>query len=84
MSYKVFLTKSANRDFEKIPTKEQLRVKTIVDSIADDPFALDIKKLKTPFEGFRIRSGDYRVLFVVAGKDITIYSIKHRKDVYRL
>ena len=43
---------------------------------------LNTKKLKTPFKWYRLRIWNYRVLFVVNNK-IIIYSINHRKDVYK-
>jgi len=42
-----------------------------------------IKKLHTPFKGFRRRVGKYRILFLVSGKNIEIYKIGFRKDVYK-
>jgi len=44
----------------------------------------DVKKLKPPFTGFRLRCGDYRVLFDHAGENtIDITSVRHRRDAYR-
>jgi mRNA interferase RelE/StbE len=44
---------------------------------------LQIKKLKSPFDGYRLRVGDYRILFTREGNEITIYDMGHRKEVYK-
>ena len=44
----------------------------------------DVKKLKLPLTGFRLRCGDYRVFFDLKNDDsIEITAIRHRKDAYR-
>lgn len=44
----------------------------------------DVKKLKPPMTGFRLRCGDYRVFFRQAGEDgIGITGVRHRRDAYR-
>lgn len=44
----------------------------------------DVKKLKPPFTGFRLRCGDYRVFFDLKNDDaIEITAVRHRKDAYR-
>lgn len=43
----------------------------------------DVKKLKPPFIGFRLRCGDYRVFFDLKGDTIEITAVRHRKEAYR-
>jgi mRNA-degrading endonuclease RelE of RelBE toxin-antitoxin system len=44
----------------------------------------DVKKLKTPRTGFRLRCGDYRVFFDLQGEDtIEITGVKNRREAYR-
>ncbi len=44
----------------------------------------DVKKLKPPFTGFRLRCGDYRVFFDLKDDNtIEITAVRHRKDAYR-
>lgn len=58
----------------------------ILDDIKDyfkNPIITKTKKLKTPFEGaYRLRLGDYRVIFYEEDELILISKIAHRKDVY--
>ena len=44
----------------------------------------DVKKLKPPFTGFRLRCGDYRVFFDQGDENsISVIAIRHRKEAYR-
>lgn len=44
----------------------------------------DVKKLKPPLTGFRLRCGDYRVFFDLKGKTtIEITGVRHRREAYR-
>lgn len=44
----------------------------------------DVKSLKTPLAGFRLRCGDYRVFFDPKGENaIEITSVRHRREAYR-
>jgi mRNA-degrading endonuclease RelE of RelBE toxin-antitoxin system len=44
----------------------------------------DVKKLRTPFIGFRLRCGDYRVFFDLRGDTtIEITAVRHRREAYR-
>lgn len=47
-----------------------------------DDLAGDVKRLTNFSPEYRLRVGDYRVLFEVDGNKIVIYRIKHRKDAY--
>ena len=82
--YSVRITKPAERQFKKLTQSVQGQLFKVFDKLQLDPFVSDIKKLKTPFEGYRVRSGQYRILLVVEKKVVTIYSIKHRKDAYKI
>ncbi len=44
----------------------------------------DVKKLKPPLTGFRLRCGDYRIFFdATSDKSIQIVAVKHRREAYR-
>ena len=46
-------------------------------------FSGDVKKLKGSKNEYRLRVGDYRVLFELVGKRIVVYTLGPRKDIYR-
>lgn len=84
MAYTVSLTKPATKEYRVLRGAARSAVERAIDAMEQDPFLCDIKKLKTPFEGYRVRAGDYRILFTLESRSITIYSIAHRKDAYRI
>jgi len=83
MPYKIDFLNSAVCDLKNLEKETNESIKKAVIVLAENPFVCDIKKLKLPLEGYRIRKGDYRILFEIEKNTIIIYSIKHRKDVYK-
>jgi len=84
--YKVILGAKAQKEYKKLPTATARVIKQVIFvELRESPYSrtLDVKKLKVPLDGFRLRVGDYRVLFDVEGEWIKVYSIRHRKDAYR-
>ena len=43
----------------------------------------NVKKLKGSINEYRLRVGDYRVLFALEGRRVTVYTVGNRKDIYR-
>jgi len=81
----VFLT-SAKKEFKKLDTTAQKRIKEKLKLLVENPEVLknNIKPLKGEHQGkFRLRVNQYRVIFQVKGKEliITIIRIGHRKEV---
>lgn len=82
--YKIKLISQAQKDLENLPAKIFERAKTVILNLSQIPRPQGAIKL-TEQEGYRIRLGDYRILYRIddASKEIYIYRIKHRKDAYR-
>jgi len=83
----VKLTHSAAEDLDRIPEARRMNVIAIIKKLSSNPFASgpNIKKLKgfkTPL--YRIRSGDYSVLYRVQEKTIYIMRVVDRKDLDRI
>ena len=81
------LTHSAAEDLDRIPEALRINVIAIIKKLSSNPFASDpnIKKLKgfkTPL--YRIRSGDYRVLYRVQEKTVYIMRVVDRRDLDRI
>lgn len=84
MNYQIIIKPSAQKDLDKLPIKELRKIISKLKLLEQNPRPIGIQKLSND-DGYRIRSGNYRVLFLIndkAGK-IDIYRIKHRKDVYK-
>jgi mRNA interferase RelE/StbE len=85
MPYAVEFTRSAWREFEALERAMQRRIATRIDELAKHPFPPTSKKLKGEPDLYRIRVGDYRIIYRVEGSRVTIVVVKigHRRDVYR-
>jgi mRNA interferase RelE/StbE len=85
MAYNIFLKRSAEKDLDCLPQKIHTRIVNFLISLKENPLPQGVKKLHGR-EGYRIRVGNYRILFFIdnAEKKVEIVSIAHRKEVYRL
>ena len=82
--YDVSFRRSVIGDLEKIPKKDVKRIISIIRSLAGCPRPAKSKKLAGQSR-YRIRQGDYRILYSVGDKERSVWIVKvaHRKDVYR-
>lgn len=86
-SYRVEFKKSARKEFDRLPKKIQGKVVEALTLLAENPFSelLPIKKLKGVDSLYRVRLGDYRLLYTVEQSLLTVIVIKigNRREVYR-
>ena len=84
MAYHVELETRARRELFDLPREIQQRVSDVVEDLARNPRPSGAKKL-TGQEGYRVRKGDYRILYAVDDRQspVRIYRIGHRREVYR-
>lgn len=79
---RIFLTRRFQKSLEKLDPKMRERVKQALLKIKEDPDAG--KKLTGDLAGdFSIRVGDYRIIYMIQGKNIWVETVRHRKDVYK-
>lgn len=82
----IILTPAAEREYKRLPNEVRIRVAKLFDGdFRTDPFGsqFNTRKVQEPFTGYRLRLGDYRVLFEFGGGTILVYRIRHRKDAYK-
>lgn len=84
MSYTVGILSPAKKSLSRLPEQFQTRIARAVLLLADNPRPLGVVKL-TNREAWRIRVGDYRVIYTIDDKQaqIVVYAIGHRRDIYR-
>jgi len=70
------------RDIERLPSRIQAQVLARIEEMSDD-LKGDVKRLTNFTFEYRLRVGDYRVLFEVEEKTAVIYRIRHRREAYR-
>jgi mRNA interferase RelE/StbE len=82
--YKVYFRESVEKDFKAIPKKDIRKILHRIESLAVEPRPLGCEKL-TGQERYRVRQGQYRIVYSVQDKESTVWIVKvgHRKDVYR-
>jgi len=79
--YKIILDKEAEDYLNKLDNFVARRIISKIRGLKENPFSKDIKRLKNQ-NLFRLRVGDYRVLFEINKDLITIFKIGHRKNIY--
>jgi mRNA interferase RelE/StbE len=84
MKWRVVFARSAEKELSKLSNEMQLRVGRALRALETEPFPASAKRLKGR-EEFRIRVGDYRILYTIEHKSrlLTISAIGHRREVYR-
>ena len=85
MSYKIFIDPSAERELGKIDIRWQGKIIDAIDELARTPRPPGVKKLTGSDSSYRIRVGDYRILYQIKDRELTILVIRiaHRRDAYR-
>ena len=76
---------STRKDLRNLPPQEVGRILAEAESLAVEPFPHGSEKLSGTDHTYRIRIGDYRVIYEVLAqsKIVVIQRVRHRKDVYR-
>jgi mRNA interferase RelE/StbE len=85
VSYKVEISKRALKQLNKLSSELQERIQAKIDDLASEPRPNGVKKLNNRENGYRIRIGDYRILYDIYDDIllITVVEIGHRSKVYK-
>lgn len=82
-SYSTVYKPSVEKDLRSLPRSTVMRVTRQIDALRDDPISRYSVKLTGSKGLYRIRVGDYRVIYGVVqdAKQVTIHHVRHRRDV---
>lgn len=85
MRYLLEFTASASKELKALDRQIRRRVIEKVTALCEDPFPAGTKKLKGEPDHFRIRVGDYRVVYRIDGARVVVVIVRigHRREVYR-
>ena len=85
MKYSINYKRSAFEELLQLPLNIAHKIKTAIDNLSEIPRPQGCKKLKGSDKDYRIRIGNYRVIYTIidAILIVTVIKIAHRKDVYR-
>jgi len=84
-NYKIEISQTADLQFKELPQLDQLRIARTIYRLGSNPYPTGCRKLTGYKDLFRIRVGNYRLIYSVDKNRIVIIILKigHRKDVYR-
>ncbi|HKS16643.1 MAG TPA: type II toxin-antitoxin system RelE/ParE family toxin [Planctomycetota bacterium] len=85
MAYTVQINPGARRALKRLDVPIQRKIGAAIDGLAVNPRPSGVKKLATPEDLWRIRVGDYRVIYQIFDKVlvVVIVTVGHRGNVYR-
>ncbi len=81
MTYQIEFKPQAYKDLKRIPVQDQKRIIGRIEDLSDN-LKGDVKRLSNYTYEYRLRVGNYRVLFEIEKTIIIIYHIKHRREAY--
>ena len=79
--YNIEWKESVLKDLQKLDKSIASRIYKKVGELSKDPSSKDIQKLRG-FDSYRLRIGDYRVIFDIEKNNIIILKVGHRKNIY--
>ena len=84
-TYRIEFTPAADRDFRSLPQDVQRRLGPKIDALVRTPRPHGVETLAGEENLYRIRVGDYRIVYQIRDKALVIVPvrIRHRRDVYR-
>ena len=85
MAYRIQFKPLALRQLEKLPREAQKKLSARIEALRDDPFPPGCKKMAAVPDAWRIRAGDYRVVYQVHRGVllVLVLAVGHRSEVYR-
>jgi len=85
IKYRIEFAPAATRQFKKLPRDVQVRISRKIDTLAETPRPDGVKKLEGEASLYRIRVGDYRVIYTIQDKLllVLVLTLGKRADVYR-
>ena len=83
MKYKILYTRRAAKDISKLEWKIKNRIKKALEECMEAPQNSARKMVNPSLGDYRLRVGDYRVIFDLQDDEIIILRIGHRREIYK-
>ncbi len=83
--YRITFARSARKELERLPAGLVERILEKIEALSDNPRPAGVTKLKGQKGLWRLRVGDYRVVFFIddAARLVDVSIVRHRREVYR-
>jgi mRNA interferase RelE/StbE len=82
-SWKLKISQSVVKDLRALPKETKGRAALSILELTTMPYPPGAEKVQGYEQTYRIRVGDYRIVYEVAGDEVTVIAVSHRKEVYR-
>jgi mRNA interferase RelE/StbE len=83
MSYNLVYTLRAEKDIKKLDASIKRQIGKAILKLQGNPLEYSEKLTDPKIGKYRFRTGDYRVVYDIEGKDIVILRVGHRKEIYK-
>ena len=85
VAYEITLARSARKELERLTRPVQLRVLRRIESLGSNPRPAGCRKLEGADDLWRMRIGDYRVIYSIddSRQLVDVSAVRHRSDAYR-
>jgi len=82
--YEIYFKESVWKELKKVPKNDLKKILSRIENLGEDPRPGGCEKL-TAHELYRIRQGNYRIVYSIQDEELTVWIIKvgHRRNVYR-
>jgi mRNA interferase RelE/StbE len=82
--YQVIIQTSAQKQLKSLPVEISTRIESKIDVLVNEPRPDGCRKLKGKSNRWRIRVGDYRIIYSIDDENLTLYilTVAHRREVY--
>lgn len=83
--YEVYLERAAERDLKRLLPKDFYQIIPHIQSLAENPRPAGCRKITGSKSDWRIRIGDYRVIYEIdeKAKAVKVMRVRHRREAYR-
>ncbi len=85
MTYRVELSRESLKALKNIPLSDVKKIRDKIEKLKVNPFPIGCEKLAGNHDLYRMRSGDYRMIYQVLNKKLLVLVVKvgHRREIYR-
>ncbi len=83
--YEVYLERRAERDLKRVSSDDFYRIISSIKALIQEPRPVGCRKITGSKSDWRIRVGDYRVIYEIddEGRSVRVMRVRHRREVYR-
>ena len=81
----LLIHRRARKELDALGRSMKARVVAAIDCLTDEPRPFGCAKLRPQVETYRLRVGDYRIIYIVSDRDktVTIVRVKHRQGAHK-